>query len=43
MFLGAKGGVVLDSMCNKALLLSKGEALFFGNVDEAFDVYASLG
>jgi ABC-type polysaccharide/polyol phosphate transport system ATPase subunit len=31
------------AMCSKALVLSKGEGIFFGGVDEAFDVYASLG
>ena len=31
------------SMCNKGLLLSKGESVFFGDVDEAFEVYARLG
>ena len=30
------------SMCNRALVLSKGEAVFFGDVDEAFAAYASL-
>jgi len=30
------------SMCSKALVLSKGEGVFFGGVDEAFDVYASM-
>jgi ABC-2 type transport system ATP-binding protein/lipopolysaccharide transport system ATP-binding protein len=30
------------SMCSKALVLSKGEGVFFGDVDEAFDVYASM-
>ena len=27
------------SMCNRALVLSKGEAIFFGNVEEGFKVY----
>jgi hypothetical protein len=27
-------------MCNKALVLSKGEAVFFGDVEEGFKVYA---
>jgi ABC-type polysaccharide/polyol phosphate transport system ATPase subunit len=31
------------SMCNKALVLSKGEAVFFGDVEEGFKAYASLG
>jgi ABC-2 type transport system ATP-binding protein/lipopolysaccharide transport system ATP-binding protein len=31
------------SMCNKALVLSKGEAVFFGDVEEGFKVYAGLG
>ena len=30
------------SMCSKALVLSKGHAVFFGDVDEGFDVYAGL-
>jgi ABC-type polysaccharide/polyol phosphate transport system ATPase subunit len=30
------------SMCRKGLVLSKGEALFFGGVEEAFNFYASL-
>jgi ABC-type polysaccharide/polyol phosphate transport system ATPase subunit len=31
-----------QSMCSKALLLSKGETVFFGDVKEAFEVYAKL-
>jgi ABC-2 type transport system ATP-binding protein/lipopolysaccharide transport system ATP-binding protein len=31
------------SMCSKALVLSKGECVFFGGFDEGFDVYAGLG
>jgi ABC-type polysaccharide/polyol phosphate transport system ATPase subunit len=31
------------TMCNKALVLSKGEAVFFGDVEEGFKVYAGLG
>jgi ABC-type polysaccharide/polyol phosphate transport system ATPase subunit len=31
------------SMCSKALVLSKGECVFFGGIDEGFDVYAGLG
>ena len=30
------------AMCNKALVLSKGEAVFFGDIEEGFQVYASL-
>jgi ABC-type polysaccharide/polyol phosphate transport system ATPase subunit len=30
------------ALCNKALLMSKGEAIFFGNVEEAFAEYAKL-
>ena len=30
------------SMCSKALVLSKGECVFFGGFDEGFDVYAGL-
>ncbi len=30
------------SICNKALLMSKGEAVFFGGVDEAFARYAEM-
>ena len=30
------------AMCSKALVLSKGEAVFFGEVEEGFKVYASL-
>lgn len=31
------------SMCSKALVLSKGENVFFGDVDEGYDVYERLG
>ena len=30
-------------MCTKALVLSKGESVFFGDVDEGFDFYERLG
>ena len=30
------------AMCSKALVLSKGEAVFFGDIEEGFKVYASL-
>ena len=30
------------AMCSKALVLSKGEGVYFGDVDEAFAAYASL-
>jgi ABC-type polysaccharide/polyol phosphate transport system ATPase subunit len=30
-------------MCNKALLMSNGEGVFFGDLDEAFNRYAQLG
>jgi homopolymeric O-antigen transport system ATP-binding protein len=31
------------ALCNKALLLAKGESIFFGDIDEAFDRYARMG
>lgn len=31
------------SMCSKALVLNKGESVFFGDVDEGFDLYERLG
>jgi ABC-2 type transport system ATP-binding protein/lipopolysaccharide transport system ATP-binding protein len=30
-------------MCTKALVLSKGESVFFGGVDEGFAFYEGLG
>jgi len=30
------------AMCSKALVLSKGEGVYFGDVDQAFDAYARL-
>ena len=30
------------AMCSKALVLSKGEAVFFGDIEEGFKVYANL-
>jgi ABC-type polysaccharide/polyol phosphate transport system ATPase subunit len=42
LLLASHSQALCRSMCNKALLLSKGEGVFFGGVDEAFEVYASL-
>jgi ABC-2 type transport system ATP-binding protein/lipopolysaccharide transport system ATP-binding protein len=30
-------------MCTKALVLSKGESVFFGDVDAGFDFYERMG
>ena len=30
------------ALCNKALLMTKGEAVYFGEIDEAFALYSSL-
>ena len=43
LMLASHSQALCQSMCNKALLLSKGEAVFFGGVDEAFDLYARMG
>jgi ABC-type polysaccharide/polyol phosphate transport system ATPase subunit len=50
-FMGAARIIVLAShseelcrkICSKAILLAKGQELFFGNVDEAFARYAKIG
>lgn len=42
LLLASHSKVLCKSMCSKALVMSKGEGIFFGEVDEGFDVYASL-
>lgn len=43
LLLASHSAELCRSMCNKALVLSKGEAVFFGDVEEGFKVYAGLG
>ena len=42
LLLASHSPVLCRAMCNKALVLSKGEAAFFGDIEEGFQVYASL-
>ena len=42
LMLASHSQVLCRAMCNKALVLSKGEAAFFGDIDEGFQVYAGL-
>jgi ABC-type polysaccharide/polyol phosphate transport system ATPase subunit len=42
LMLASHSPVLCRAMCNKALVLSKGEAAFFGDIEEGFQVYASL-
>jgi len=43
LLLASHSADLCRAMCSKALVLSKGEAVFFGEVEEGFKVYASLG
>jgi ABC-type polysaccharide/polyol phosphate transport system ATPase subunit len=43
MVLASHSPELCRTICNKALLLSKGSRVFFGNVDEAFERYAKPG
>ena len=40
LLLASHSADLCRSMCNRALVLSKGEAVFFGDVEEGFKVYA---
>jgi ABC-2 type transport system ATP-binding protein/lipopolysaccharide transport system ATP-binding protein len=42
LLLASHSADLCRAMCSKALVLSKGEAVFFGEVEEGFKVYASL-
>jgi ABC-2 type transport system ATP-binding protein len=42
LLLASHSEVLCRSMCNKALVLSKGEVAFFGDIEEGYRVYASL-
>jgi homopolymeric O-antigen transport system ATP-binding protein len=42
LLLASHSADLCRSMCNKAMVLSKGEAVFFGDVEEGFKAYASL-
>lgn len=42
MLLASHSVELCKTLCNKALLLSKGEKVFFGDIDEAFERYAKL-
>jgi ABC-type polysaccharide/polyol phosphate transport system ATPase subunit len=43
LMLASHSQVLCRAMCNKALVLSKGEAVFFGDIEEGFKAYADLG
>ena len=43
LLLASHSAALCRAMCSKALVLSKGEGAFFGDVEEAFKVYAGLG
>jgi ABC-2 type transport system ATP-binding protein/lipopolysaccharide transport system ATP-binding protein len=40
MLLASHSIALCRAMCTKALVLSKGEAIFFGDIEEGFKVYA---
>ena len=42
LLLASHSQALCRSMCNKALVLSKGEVAFFGDIEEGFQVYAGL-
>ncbi len=42
MLLASHSAELCRALCNKALLLSRGESVFFGEIDEAFEHYAKL-
>ena len=42
MLLGSHSADLCKALCNKALLLSKGSRIFFGDIDEAFKRYGEL-
>jgi ABC-type polysaccharide/polyol phosphate transport system ATPase subunit len=42
LLLASHSAPMCQAMCSKALLLSKGESIFYGDVKEAFQTYAKL-
>ena len=42
LLLASHSQVLCRAMCNKALVLSKGEALFFGDIEKGYQIYAGL-
>ncbi len=42
MLLASHSDALCRAMCTKALVLSKGEGVFFGDIEEGFKVYAAL-
>jgi ABC-type polysaccharide/polyol phosphate transport system ATPase subunit len=42
MLLASHSIALCRAMCSKALVLSKGEAIFFGEIEEGFRIYAGL-
>ena len=42
LLLASHSQVLCRAMCNKALVLSKGEAVFFGDIEKGYQIYAGL-